>query len=100
GALISTMARSTRFNQRPDTLMQDRHRQFAEPSCDARPDHTYGSDSAIRASTALVHFTSASRHFRSSPVRLEGVKILHQVDRVGSQPEPIWSRRISCRMVR
>src|SRR4029434_10447723 len=43
GALISMMARSTRFNQRPDTLMQDRHRQTAELSCNARPDHTYGS---------------------------------------------------------
>ena len=42
GALISMMARSTRFKQRPDTLMQGHHRQFAEPSCDARPDHTLG----------------------------------------------------------
>src|SRR4029450_2744405 len=42
GALISMMARSTRFNQRPDTLMQDRHRQTAELSCNARPDHTLG----------------------------------------------------------
>jgi hypothetical protein len=50
GALISMMARRTRFTQRPDTLMQDRHRQLAEPSCDARPDHTYGSNYAVRPS--------------------------------------------------
>jgi hypothetical protein len=30
GALISIMARSNRFNQRPDKLMQDHHRQIDE----------------------------------------------------------------------
>jgi len=30
-------------NQRPDTLMQDRIRQIDETSCNARPDHTFGS---------------------------------------------------------
>jgi hypothetical protein len=39
---MSMMARSKRSNQRPDTLMQDRHRQIDELSCDARPDHTLG----------------------------------------------------------
>src|SRR6266404_5107714 len=35
------MARSTtRSNQRPDTLMQDRICQVDETSCNARPDHT------------------------------------------------------------
>jgi len=43
-ALISMMARSTtRSNQRPDTLMQDRICQVDETSCNARPDHTSGS---------------------------------------------------------
>ncbi len=38
------MARSpTRSNQRPDTLMQDRICQVDETSCNARPDHTFGS---------------------------------------------------------
>jgi hypothetical protein len=38
-ALISMMARSTtRSNQRPDTLMQDRICQVDD--CNARPDHT------------------------------------------------------------
>src|SRR5258705_11263382 len=38
------MARSTtRSNQRPDTLMQDRICQVDETSCNARPDHTWGS---------------------------------------------------------
>jgi hypothetical protein len=42
-ALISMMARSTtRSNQRPDTLMQDRICQVDETSCNARPDHTFG----------------------------------------------------------
>src|ERR1700704_3467881 len=37
------MARSTtRSNQRPDTLMQDRICQVEETSCNARPDHTLG----------------------------------------------------------
>jgi hypothetical protein len=44
-ALISMMARSTnRSNQRPDTLMQDRNaNRSTKPSCNARPDHTFGS---------------------------------------------------------
>jgi hypothetical protein len=46
-ALISMVARSTRSNQRPDTLMQDRRADSStKTSCDARPDHTCGSDSA------------------------------------------------------
>jgi hypothetical protein len=37
------VARSTRSNQRPDTLMQDRRAdRSTKPSCDARPDHTFG----------------------------------------------------------
>src|SRR5437899_8894780 len=41
------MARSTtRSNQRPDTLMQDRICQVDETSCNARPDHTSGSQAA------------------------------------------------------
>src|SRR3981081_1611679 len=42
------MARSTtRSNQRPDTLMQDRICQVDETSCNARPDHTLGSKRAV-----------------------------------------------------
>src|SRR5260370_14093461 len=49
GALISMMARSTtRSNQRPDTLMQDRKADRSmKTSCDARPDHTLGSRAAF-----------------------------------------------------
>src|SRR3982074_2788799 len=48
-ALISMMARSTtRSNQRPDTLMQDRICQVEETSCNARPDHTFGSIAPFR----------------------------------------------------
>jgi len=45
-ALISMMARSTtRSNQRPDTLMQDRNApRSMKFSCNARPDHTLGSN--------------------------------------------------------
>src|SRR6266508_4923956 len=42
------MARSTtRSNQRPDTLMQDRICQVDETSCNARPDHTLGSIASL-----------------------------------------------------
>jgi hypothetical protein len=41
-ALISMMA-PEQTNQRPDTLMRDRYRRIDELSCDARPDHTFGS---------------------------------------------------------
>jgi hypothetical protein len=41
------MARSTCSNQRPDTLMQDRICQVDETSCNARPDHTFGSSTAM-----------------------------------------------------
>jgi hypothetical protein len=37
------VARSTRSNQRPDTVMQDRINRVDEFSCTARPDHTVGS---------------------------------------------------------
>src|SRR5260221_12688010 len=58
-ALISMMARSTtRSNQRPDTLMQDRICQVDETSCNARPDHTFGSFST---ESGLV------RHVRVTP---------------------------------
>ena len=48
-ALISMMARSTtRSNQKPDTLMQDRtSARSTKPSCNARPDHTLGSKARI-----------------------------------------------------
>ena len=64
GALMSMMARSTRFNQRPDTLMQDRHRHIDEPSCDARPDHTLGHErpSSIAGSLS-AHVREAAIHF-------------------------------------
>ncbi|WP_210205941.1 hypothetical protein, partial [Bradyrhizobium algeriense] len=46
---ISMMARSTtRSNQRPDTLMQDRICQVDETSCNARPDHTFGSKADLK----------------------------------------------------
>jgi len=49
GALISMMARSSnRSNQRPDTLMQDCiPSDRLKTSCNARPDHTFGSSSTV-----------------------------------------------------
>jgi hypothetical protein len=45
-ALTSMMARSSCSKQRPDTLMQDRNADRSTNfSCDARPDHTNGSES-------------------------------------------------------
>ena len=53
-ALISMMARSTRSKQRPDTLMQDRICRIDETSCNARPDHTFGSKAVrLRPSNCL-----------------------------------------------
>jgi hypothetical protein len=54
-ALISIMAGSKMSsNQRPDTLMQDRKPTIStKTSCDARPDHTFGSDSAIQPMSAV-----------------------------------------------
>src|SRR4051812_32877869 len=39
-----------------DTLMQDRICQVDETSCNARPDHTFGSEAAVEA----IFFSSAS----------------------------------------
>src|SRR3954469_15138135 len=65
------MARSTtRSNQRPDTLMQDRICQVDETSCNARPDHTYGSKcEELNPSKACLRFlnkrTLDTRHVTS-----------------------------------
>src|ERR1700756_3964972 len=57
------MARSTtRSNQRPDTLMQDRICQVDETSCNARPDHTCGSIADLKRGTSWVCFCPGSRH--------------------------------------
>src|SRR4030081_3327698 len=62
-ALISMMARSTtRSNQRPDTLMQDRICQVEETSCDARPDHTFGSKSEELSMSTCFRVTPESGH--------------------------------------
>jgi len=52
------MARSTRSNQRSDTLMRDRTAGSTKTSCTARPDHTLGS---------FASFWPRASHFRSSP---------------------------------
>src|SRR5436309_4513294 len=56
------MARSTtRSNQRPDTLMQDRtSANSTKSSCNARPDHTLGSDSIFRRCPPDVWIGAAS----------------------------------------
>jgi hypothetical protein len=47
------VARSTRSNQRPDTLMQDpRADRSTKPSCDERPDHTVGQRRSPRTTGA------------------------------------------------
>src|SRR5262245_15959448 len=60
------MARSTCSNQRPDTLMQDRICQVDETSCNARPDHTSGSNATGPADHTLpldVRFTPKANEF-------------------------------------
>ena len=49
-------------NQRPDTLMQDRFRQIDEISCNARPDHTFGSDSDLSRCLRHDRLTLGSGH--------------------------------------
>jgi hypothetical protein len=58
------MARSTtRSNQRPDTLMQDRRADRSiKTSCDARPDHTLGQIRPFALVELHVSFTLASKH--------------------------------------
>src|SRR5262244_2916336 len=67
-ALISMMARSTkRSNQRPDTLMQDRISPNSnKSSCNARPDHTFGSEADIARHPANVRFAPESAQIRSA----------------------------------
>jgi hypothetical protein len=67
------MARSTtRSNQRPDTLTQDRICQVDETSCNARPDHTFGSIATELNSPRHVRFTPVSNRtadIAAGPVR-------------------------------
>src|SRR5215468_8941551 len=65
------MARSTnRSNQRPDTLMQDRRADRSmKTSCDARPDHTFGSDRPLRRLVADARFAFVGRKSRGTKAR-------------------------------
>src|SRR6185295_16110447 len=69
--LIPMMARSRRSNQRPDTLMQDRYRQIDELSCDAWPDHTYGSITSVDQCQWHFGFTLDSGHVAALPRTVE-----------------------------
>jgi len=72
------MARSTtRSNQRPDTLMQDRLPPDRRTSCNARPDHTLGSTPALTALKRDFRSVPESRHSRCSLACLERAKIRH-----------------------
>src|SRR6516162_6530883 len=63
-ALISMVAQSTRSNQRPDTLMQDRRAdRSTKPSCDARPDHTFGSKPAPMLSARMSVSANSGHEF-------------------------------------
>src|SRR5258708_35909239 len=63
------MARSTtRSNQRPDTLMQDRICQVDETSCNARPDHTSGSNSDLVPRPSEVCSSLNSGHAATTSV--------------------------------
>src|SRR5258705_12127892 len=77
-ALISMMARSTtRSNQRPDTLMQDRICQVDETSCNARPDHTFGSKGDIGGRLDEVCFTPMNGHRQTAPACPFGARKRH-----------------------
>jgi hypothetical protein len=57
---------STRSNQRPDTLMQDRIRQIDEIPCTARPDHTFGSIASWPALASRRPISAMPRKLSSS----------------------------------
>jgi len=61
------MARSTKgSNQRPHTLMQDRTSANSKNfSCNARPDHTLGSQAGLRRLLDHVRFTPENGHKRA-----------------------------------
>src|SRR5215468_8598077 len=67
------MARSTCSNQRPNTLMQDRICQVDETSCNARPDHTFGSKcEELEESTTSPLSLRNSPSKRTSPIGRNG----------------------------
>jgi hypothetical protein len=85
------MARSPpRSNQRPDTLMQDRICQVDETSCNARPDHTCGSNSEVRARNWAVRFTLKNRHRQPG---LSGPKSADSVEKLENRTPPEISRQ-------
>src|SRR6516165_625017 len=69
------MARSTRSNQRPDTLMQDRICQVDETSCNARLDHTSGSISSFRTGVPDFRSTLNNGPWRNPPASSFGAKM-------------------------
>src|SRR6202022_3348056 len=74
-ALISMMARSTtRSNQRPDTLMQDRICQVDETSCNARPDHTLGQTEKNSPRANVFRVTPESGHRSMQSACLKGAR--------------------------
>jgi hypothetical protein len=89
------MARSTRSNQRPDTLTQDRLCRSTKTSCNARPDHTFES----RASPSAIDCRpSISAMSRLRPKSCGGAKCRDGPKgdlpmRLPSEalPEPPWS---------
>jgi hypothetical protein len=51
---------TTRSKQKPDTLMQDRaSARSTKPSCNARPDHTYGQKRESRSDSLMTAFPAA-----------------------------------------
>src|SRR5258708_24879922 len=87
-ALISMMARSTtRSNQRPDTLMQDRICQVDETSCNARPDHTFGSIASVWLDHGDFRSTPVSGHSQDRRACLKGANSWHPTAYPSGTPE-------------
>ena len=78
------MARSTtRSNQRPDTLMQDRICQVDETSCNARPDHTLGSITSFWGEADNFRSTPMNEHIlsRSACLKVHTNRLMHRSNR-------------------
>ena len=91
------MARSaTRSNQRPDTLMQDRSPPARrKPSCDARPDHTFGSNCEILKWSMVLPGFPRQRTFAQIPGMVRRPPIRAADQRHSAEKKPQGARHLA-----
>jgi hypothetical protein len=72
-ALISMMARSNQLQSEAGYIDARPLSQIDDPSCDARPDHTYGSKVRVPGTVKCVHTTPKSCHYCCGVTIYDGV---------------------------